>query len=518
MIVKVVEKASANWALNQGAPSKETNIKISKEIAYLFEEIPNVGESFEIELKLFKDDFINSFRLIMGKLPLARSGTGRLEYFSTKLFEKDYAYIDSFFGGDNFRLLKAQLAKPKDHSFCLNFGQDTEFPIREFLLEGHSVLNFKKEGSIIELRVTFYNENQSSDEVTQSNETILQQITYGAPGTGKSHSIDKKIREEKIEHIRTTFHPDSDYASFVGAYKPTMKTNTITKNGSTTIEEQIAYSFVPQAFLKAYVGAWKQLPKQFYLVIEEINRGNCAQIFGDLFQLLDRGSDGFSSYPIKADEDIKQFLKTNAEEGLAALTEEQKSHIPEKYRTKVLTGEELVLPSNLYIWASMNTSDQSLFPIDSAFKRRWDWKYIPIANGNKNWKIEADNKLYDWWNFLEVMNDVVEEATLSEDKKLGYYFVKADENGRISAKKFVSKVLFYLWNDVFKDYGFDKNNSEDQPIFKDENKNDMTFRSFFLDDGEVNEVQVAKLMANLGINYEDVPTEDDNNDEKKNSQ
>lgn len=517
-ITKKVEKASAYWTTQKNSHSNESNIKISKDIAMLYGSLPNLEEQKEIELKIYKGDFYNSLRKIMGMLPLYRSSDGKMITFSPELFEEYYNYLHSFFGEDNFKLIKAVLKHPDSHQFCLNFGSGN-FPIRKFLLADYSTLRFSNRDGLVEMKLDFMKPYNSQIEAeTDKREVPLQQIIYGAPGTGKSHCIDKIIKHERVKHIRTTFHPDSDYASFVGVYKPTMKENTISRNGVTTIEEQITYRFVPQAFLKAYVGAWKQLPHPFYLVIEEINRGNCAQIFGDLFQLLDRGSDGFSSYPIKADEDVKKFLKTNSEEGFASLSDDQKTQIPVEYRESIISGEELVLPSNLHIWASMNTSDQSLFPIDSAFKRRWDWKYIPIANGNKNWKIEADNKLYDWWNFLEVMNDVVEEATLSEDKKLGYFFVKADENGKISANKFVSKVIFYLWNDVFKDYGFDKNNSEGQPIFKDENKNDMTFRSFFKDDGEINETQVAKLMANLGLNYEEISNEEDSEDEKKNSQ
>lgn len=124
---------------------------------------------------------------------------------------------------------------------------------------------------------------------------------------------------------------------------------------------------------------------------------------------------------------------------------------------EVLSGEVLLLPNNLYIWATMNTSDQSLFPIDSAFKRRWDWQYMPISEGRdkngqpKKWKIEADTQMYNWWSFIQKINDEIYDKTNSEDKKLGYYFCKPT-NGVIKAETFVSKVLFYLWNDVFKDF------------------------------------------------------------------
>ena len=226
----------------------------------------------------------------------------------------------------------------------------------------------------------------------------LQVIYYGAPGTGKSFTIDDKTDDKNS--VRTTFHPDSDYASFVGAYKPTMENVPINsiygesvqfatgKNGHPGTEKKIVYKYVPQAFLKAYVAAWSNLDTPYFLIIEEINRGNCAQIFGDLFQLLDRSNAGSSSYAIHADEDITQFLSSDSK-GFASLSDEQKDAIrafelhKDNGKTQavgqdILNGKLLLLPPNLYIWATMNTSDQSLFPIDSAFKRRWNWKYMPI--------------------------------------------------------------------------------------------------------------------------------------------
>ena len=326
----------------------------------------------------------------------------------------------------------------------------------------------------------------------------LQQIYYGAPGTGKSHTINEKTDGESV--IRTTFHPDSDYSTFVGAYKPTMDLLPICneigqemKLGNTVLhKEQIVYKFVSQAFLQAYVQAWKyyaedaeEVKKQF-LVIEEINRGNCAQIFGDLFQLLDRNDSGFSDYPIKADEDMKIFLSKE----LHSLEIFNAENINALYKgrnvvNEVINGDILLLPNNLYIWATMNTSDQSLFPIDSAFKRRWDWQYVPINKGyDKNgkeiqWVIETGNKRYDWWDFLQKINHEIDDTTHSEDKKLGFFFCKAEEN-IISAEKFVSKVIFYLWNDVFKNYGLDK------PFFKKEDGNTLAFSDFYKTDNSGN--------------------------------
>lgn len=347
--------------------------------------------------------------------------------------------------------------------------------------------------SIDEINLNLYSK-KSSDQPKQC-------IFYGAPGTGKSNAIKKEVDANKLPNVRTTFHPDSDYSTFVGAYKPTTtevpKTTVLgtrqvpVENGKP--ESKIVYEFVPQAFLKAYTGAWKNQNEPFYLIIEEINRGNCAQIFGDLFQLLDRNEEGESEYPISPDEDIMRFLQTDKKYGFAALDEEQKAAIPEP----VLTGKELKLPKNLHIWATMNTSDQSLFPIDSAFKRRWDWQYMPIANGNKGWKIEAAGNYYDWWQFLEKINEQIGDTTNSEDKKLGYFFCKA-QNNIINAKTFVGKVIFYLWNDVFKDFA-----EEAGGLFVDSDGKTLSFSKFYATNanGEaiVKEDKVALFLNNLGV-------------------
>lgn len=326
----------------------------------------------------------------------------------------------------------------------------------------------------------------------------LQQIFYGAPGTGKSHTIKCEVEGKNLPHIRTTFHPDSDYSTFVGAYKPTtidvpmrdVSGHIIVEGGNQVIEKKIIYTFVPQAFLKAYVAAWSNLNAPFFLIIEEINRGNCAQIFGDLFQLLDRNSEGISDYPVTSDDDIRRHLNSK----FSALDDTQRANIPDE----ILSGEKMLLPQNFHIWATMNTSDQSLFPIDSAFKRRWDWKYTPIANGNKDWKITADGKEYDWWQFLEKINAQIDDTTHSEDKKLGYYFCKPINNQTIDAETFVSKVVFYLWNDVFKDFAEDAGS-----IFNDEDGSVLSFNKFYTTDTDGNAVvveqKVTQFLQNLGV-------------------
>lgn len=440
-------------------------------------------------------------------------------------------------------------------------------------------------------KATSVNKDEFDDEEETSavgDYMFMQAIFFGAPGTGKSHKIDYNLFKDKdrnpigkgIKEIsedrkfRTTFHPDYDYAQFVGAYKPRKvqniddgslseeqlakklseffsdneesdKTSAIvlfglryanSLNGKTISEivkhsgigeEQykkanlsaavkaqlqfskddgtITYSFVPQVFAKAYAAAWKQYfaagnvstaDNQVYLVIEEINRGNCAQIFGDIFQLLDRDSEGFSQYSIDADCDFAEWLKKDS----------ILKTVWSDYETKVGNGK-LKLPPNLNILATMNTSDQSLFPMDSAFKRRFDWEYVPIkyakdSDCGEDWNadkfaIDVSGSTYMWLDFLKKVNVDIDETTHSEDKQMGEFFIKPKRDDlKISFDEFRSKVLFYLWDSVYKD------ETERQAVFHfpygdgDDKIKSVTFQSLF---GKDAEAIVNKIMENLKV-------------------
>lgn len=363
--------------------------------------------------------------------------------------------------------------------------------------------------SIRDIKVDNNEESALKEEDNNSDEKQLplQQITYGAPGTGKSHEIKKKTARKSV--IRTTFHPDSDYSSFVGAYKPIW-------NG-----DKIIYEFRPQSFLNAYVAAWTHPTENVALVIEEINRGNCAQIFGDIFQLLDRESNGLSKYPIEADIDMQAYLNkqfANLDNIFNGELQEINNYYKDHYDTAfndIKCGKILSLPTNLSILCTMNTSDQSLFPMDSAFKRRWDWQYMPIKDANLHWKIElSEIYVIDWWKFLKCINKVVADLTTSEDKQLGYFFCQPDsfinsENKSdddkydlITAKHFVDKVIFYLWNDVFKDYAFDAS------CCKDVNGKEVLFAQFYKEDESVNTETLKHFFETLQSENEPSLVED----------
>lgn len=322
-------------------------------------------------------------------------------------------------------------------------------------------------------------------------------IYYGAPGTGKSHKIKAQLAGVPKENIfRITFHPDSDYSTFVGAYKPTRgkrplyglfgKDTVRMKDGEDLFEDMITYRFIPQSFLNAYIRAYRT-DENVYLIIEEINRGNCAQIFGDLFQLLDRDENGVSEYTIKADADLKSFLEEELGEDNPGIKD-----------------GELCLPSNLYIYATMNTSDQSLFPIDSAFKRRWDWEYEPIKYKNIGWRIVIDDTEYSWVSFQRKVNEKIVNATISEDKMLGDYFVNPSD-GVITDQVLLNKILFYLWNDVCKDGEGD--------IFKISDTGDISFSELY-GDGSIE--KLVSMMNYLGveeyIGEENTPGDEEDDD------
>ena len=360
---------------------------------------------------------------------------------------------------------------------------------------------------------------QKNNEKKQSIKLALQQIFYGAPGTGKSYEINDLTKPYST--IRTTFHPDSDYSTFVGAYKPVMEETPVygAQGVEVAKEKRITYSYVKQAFLKAYLGAWQKYAKcgetaePQFLVIEEINRGNCAQIFGDLFQLLDRSDNGFSTYPIEADSDLQNEIKKAFAEGGEYAIENgldvddavdgYTSNYGETLSDDIKSGRVLLLPNNLYIWATMNTSDQSLFPIDSAFKRRWDWRYVKIADAGKGWKIKCGTEYCDWWTFVEEINKKIAKETSSDDKKLGYFFCKPSMGSdTITEDKFVGKVLFYLWNDVFKD--------GDISLFKvsDEPEAEICFDAFYGSDNKVNIEAIRTFLVGV-VGEENIKTNDD---------
>lgn len=511
--IKFIKRQDSGFKLSYGN-SGETSLNLSNEIFdFISKGTLNPGEEKAITFRLYKEDCIKAMSFVIMKLPLYKTSSNYSNKVDSYLdtFAELYSKIDTYFGSNKEAEYKVSLFYRPDGRIYLKGLRVNGFSIRDYLVENYSALQFDDEGTSGVLNLRILSDIEDNGEYDDSEDDLfdnkivipLQQIFYGAPGTGKSHKIknDEKVKkaDEKNLVFRTTFHPDSDYSTFVGVYKPTISKRAVRNVAGDIVkntdkeevyEDCITYSFVPQAFLQAYVAAWNNQEENVFLIIEEINRGNCAQIFGDLFQLLDRDCDGYSEYPIMADKDLAKFLNGKDENDQDILVNKDG-----------IKDGKLCLPQNLYIWATMNTSDQSLFPIDSAFKRRWDWVYMPIDTKKEKWYIKIGESYYSWTSFLDKVNDELLTDETAEDKHLGFYFCKATEKkdgnentpNVISAETFVGKVLFYLWNDVFKVYGIPSTvgSSKDWP-----------YRKFYQTDGKVDEEKVAKLMAQLHIDAE----------------
>ena len=289
-------------------------------------------------------------------------------------------------------------------------------------------------------------------------------IVFGAPGTGKSRYLDDlRHPKEKLdgdgddvdsdekgsrfeEYERVTFYPTYSYAQFVGSYKPVMKD--VNEKGFAPEEGEqtrkaIAYEFVPGPFLRILKKAIRNPDNKYLLIIEEINRANAAAVFGDVFQLLDRksvgdaaGKKGDSEYSITASTDIYEYLTSKDSSGDGISKDKAK---------------ELRIPANMYIWATMNSADQGVFPLDTAFKRRWEFKYMPLDGNNKcnkKARVEAGDYLIKWEDLRKAINELLKRCRVNEDKLLSYWFVSSDDSDIICAERFEMKVLMYLWEDA----------------------------------------------------------------------
>lgn len=275
-----------------------------------------------------------------------------------------------------------------------------------------------------------------------------QKIYYGAPGTGKSYKLNCDSLMFEQDYRRVTFHPNMLYGEFIGSFKPfpTKEKNT-----------PITYKFVAGALIKSIVSALKNPDKPYLLIIEEINRANVSATFGETFQLLDRNKDGQSEYPIDISDDLRLYLNEEIFEN---------QDLPKEIvqNAKVLLNNGLVFPKNLYIWASMNSSDQGVLPLDTAFKRRWDFEYFSVDDAyydnEELFKDFAsiylnDNKTIDWNTLRMFINDRLSYLNIPEDKLLGPFFISKnvlESDERTVTKTFENKVLMYLFEDIGSQY------------------------------------------------------------------
>ena len=320
-------------------------------------------------------------------------------------------------------------------------------------------------------------DKSSSPKATKPAEQYEQIVFYGVPGSGKSYKIDneKTSGASEYQKQKVVFHPDYTNSDFIGQIIPKMKENGEGENKKSVIE----YSFKPGPFTTILRRALRDKEHQYYLMIEEINRGNAAAIFGDLFQLLDRNDDGWSCSPVNND-DINFYIASEYEfweekySDSHPYSAESVNHPDGSKPFSRNTG--ILLPPNLSIYATMNTNDQNVFTLDNAFNRRFLSEYISNKEDstNKAHRNQFNLKIGEtgiyWGNFRNLINkEIIGSGFINaEDRQLGLFFIKKSRDfDGITAKDFADKVLKYLWHDVFK---------RDKNIFK--GSSDIEINSF----------------------------------------
>lgn len=322
-------------------------------------------------------------------------------------------------------------------------------------------------GKIKELNNIMNGEDDQHDLETHSKiDKPHQRIFFGAPGTGKSFNLSKEAKEYfGSNYERVTFHPNYMYGNFVGAFKPFPrilrdKDGKVLEDENGNVKESITYKYIPGPLMRILVKALINRQTNYLILIEEINRANVAAVFGDFFQLLDRQADGESEYPITTSEEVRMYLDMEFSD---IDDEDIRTYIDNKIGSEY---EKLVLPSNLYIWATMNSADQGVMPMDTAFKRRWEFTYIGINDVLKDPEITREFERYkfdissdstaNWNKFRNEINDRLSSLGVPEDKLLGPYFISKSilESGNVEkiTETIKNKVLMYLYEDAGKPY------------------------------------------------------------------
>lgn len=332
---------------------------------------------------------------------------------------------------------------------CITDIQDNIFKIDSINLFDKLITSFKSSDSFVDYNRKYKNHGPASIECYREFLAILklskphQRIFFGAPGTGKSYKLNQEAKQyfgDKFK--RVTFHPNYMYGNFVGQYKP------YPADGNS---EKITYKFVPGILINQLVEALKNPDKNYLVIIEEINRANVAAVFGDLFQLLDRNSNGESEYSIAITKELQDYFKNEAFFG-ELLNETIQKKLGDDFST-------LYLPNNLYIWATMNSADQGVMPMDTAFKRRWDFTYLGVndavddnSDEFESYIFSGGDGLYKWNDYREQINDRLSKLNIPEDKLLGPYFlsknVLSNEDKSYISEVLKDKVLMYLYEDA----------------------------------------------------------------------
>lgn len=456
---KIVTRSEAKYLINSN--KKDIELGGGGQASYNLP-IDFFNEAIEYDV-LQKDSNINHDRkskdgdaYVLGKDYKLELGKGILWLIGEEYKDRNNKFIASINSSNHkFQIYRTVYNKLDEESYSWFVKlYDKNLVGNEF------VLNIDGDNKILRIDIRFNGISQSIDvnkvsveEENNSYETEVNQyhnrIVFGAPGTGKSNKLenDKVVFGENYE--RVTFHPNYSYAQFVGTYKPVPIKEIINNTETTTI----TYKYVPGPFMRTYVKAIRSIKeknsKPYLLLIEEINRANVAAVFGDIFQLLDR-KDGKSEYEIETSEDMRAYLAL-------------------ELKGKEEDYEKISIPKNMYIWATMNSADQGVFPMDTAFKRRWNFEYIGIdenSDGIKDIIVKLGKNEHDInWNDLRraINNKLSKVCKVNEDKLLGPYFLSKDsiaiheDSSYIKDNKqfidaFKNKVIMYLYEDAAKQY------------------------------------------------------------------
>lgn len=430
-------------------------ITVQKKYSDYLDALVLIKETREIEnpferFREHKDKLDNRFNLVIEQLPTIK--------VEGKYYKLNLDYLDR---------IKTLIKKFEENDFKENYLNFLTKPLNLF---------------------------QEKDKINNDKNIIPhQKIVYGAPGTGKSYSLN-----EEVESIfgsnkeRVTFYDGYTYGQFVGMYKPTM-----------TEKGDISYEYVPGPFMKQLVKALMNPKEKFCLVIEEINRAKADKVFGNIFQLLDRDSTGKSKYEISVSEEQRQYLKKvlgKKSEKINCFSD----YSLEAAEVKVLYNKDnnidtLYIPNNLYIWATMNSADDGVQPLDTAFKRRWKFSYISL-NANEN--IFEDKGIFligkykengiTWNNFRHAINKELKDR-ITEDRLIAPFFVSIndfeknieDEKKVLNQDIFVEKVLMYIFDDLLRHYPklrekiFNNNIKTFSDIYEKVTKNDNFLELIF---------------------------------------
>lgn len=354
-----------------------------------------------------------------------------------------------------FRILKNVLGESLNFALTYNRSQDVQSSLNlpELANYKNRVDKYLSLCRLLEFNELDSSTNNIVNQIEDVKENRMfqlphQRIFFGAPGTGKSYKLNQAAEEHFAGHYaRVTFHPNYMYGNFVGQYKPYPAEDN---------PEKITYRFVPGVLLNQLVEALKNPEENYLVIIEEINRANVAAVFGDLFQLLDRDGTGNSEYSISTTKEVQDYLKNEAFKYIS---------LDANVQTRL--GEEfsnLYLPNNLFIWATMNSADQGVMPMDTAFKRRWEFEYTGVNEISKSdrgrfesyyFEMSSGAK-YSWNEYREAVNAKLSKLNIAEDKLLGPYFItksilESDDKKHITAV-IKNKVLMYLYEDAAKAY------------------------------------------------------------------